>query len=164
MAVAFLTVFFLLAMPVGAQETTAVADQAQQTMGTTAQSPNILSLTLAETIGIVMGIVALFVAFGKILWDANQNPGGPSIDARLTEQVNTAHNDREWIERLERAYALGGMQSTRAVDALAGVLSNIAPLTGLKLDDAVLKLLRDVQKPGEEDAEGPPLYEAQTPG
>jgi hypothetical protein len=141
-----------------------VAESAQQTVGTTAQPPSILSLTLGELIGILFGAGALMVGIGKILWDANQNPGGPSVDARLTQQVNTAHADREWIERLERAYALGGMQSTRAVDALAGVLSNIAPLTGLKTDDAVLNLLRDIQKPGMEAADGPPLYEAQAPG
>jgi hypothetical protein len=135
-----------------AQQTTAAGSAA-------AQSPNILSLTLAETIGIVMGIVALFVAFGKILWDANQNPGGPSLDARLTTQVRAAHEDREWIERLEKAYALGGLQAKTAIDALAGVLSNIAPLTGLAVDDEALKLLRDVQKPGPDV----PLYDAQAP-
>lgn len=108
----------------------------------------------------MVGGVSLMVGVGKILWDANQNPGGASIDTRLTQQVATAHGDREWIERLEKAYQFGGLQNTRAIDALAGVLANIAPLTGLKVDDAVLNLLQDIQSPGAE----PPLYDAQTLG
>lgn len=111
-------------------------------------TPDILSLTLGELIGIVVGLGALGVGLGKILWDANQNPGGASVDTRLTERVDIARNDREWIERLERAYALGGLQSKTAIDALTSVLTTIAPLTGLKADDALLRILKDVQQPG----------------
>lgn len=113
-----------------------------------AQSPDIFSLTIGELIGIVLGLGALGVAVGKILWDGNQ-PGQPTVDQRLTARVDVAHSDREWIERLERAYMLGGSNTQRLVDAFTGVLTNVSPLTGVKVDDALLRLLKDVQQPGQ---------------
>ena len=145
---------FLLVFPVGAQETTGQDTAAEQTGQQPSQAPSILSLTLGELIGIVFGAGAPMVGIGKILWDGNQ-PGQPTIDQRLTQRVDTAAADREWIERLEKAYALGGLQAKTAVDALAGVLTNIAPLTGIKVDDAALRLLKDIQTPGSPNAVDP---------
>lgn len=110
--------------------------------------PGILSLTIGEVLGIVVGLAALGVAIGKTLWDANQNPGGASVDERLTDRVNSAHTDREWVMKLEHAYELGQGQAKTAIDALTSVLQTIAPLTPLKVDDAALSLLKDVQTPG----------------
>jgi hypothetical protein len=88
------------------------------------------------------------LAFGKILWDANQNPGGASVDTQLVAAVEERHSDREYIDSLEKAYAAAGNAYKTALDATVSVLQTIAPLTPLKVDDAALNLLRDIQTPG----------------
>lgn len=143
-----------------------MADQAQQTVGTAAQPPSILSLTIGEVMAIVLGTGALFVGIGKILWDANQNPGGPSVDARLTARVEETRADREYMANMEKLYeANTALRAT--LDATAGILQSISPLlSSLKVDDATLKFLKDVQKPGadvEVNVNGVPVYEAQSP-
>jgi len=169
-----LVLLFLFVLPVLGQDTTPAEATPAVTIvaapATATQTPNILSLTLGELLSILIGSAVLLGGIGKILWDGNQ-PGQPGIDARLTTQVNTAHADREWIDRLERAYALVGVLSNvapltplkvdesvprlskAAIDALVGVLTNIAPLTPIKVDDAVLRLLKDVQQAGEQAEE-----------
>ena len=112
-----------------------------------------VTLTQGELIGIVIALLAFAVGAGKILWDANQTPGGATlatVDTRITDRVDQAHSDREWVDRLERAYTLGGMQTKAAIDALTSALSAIAPMTPLKVDDAALRLLKDIQTRGPE--------------
>lgn len=48
---------------------------------------------------------------------------------------------------------LGGSNTQRLVDAFTGVLTNVSPLTGVKVDDALLRLLKDVQQPGQPSEE-----------
>jgi hypothetical protein len=57
-------------------------------------------LTLGEALAILLGTGALFVAIGKILWDANQNPGGPSVDTRLTARIEESHADRGYVANI----------------------------------------------------------------
>jgi len=146
-----LVLLFLFVLPVLGQDTTSAEATPAVTIvaapAPATQTPNILSLTLGELLSILIGSAVLLGGIGKILWDGNQ-PGQPGIDARLTTQVGAAQADREWIDRLERAYALGGISSKAAIDALTGVLANIAPWTPIKVDDAVLRLLKDVQQSG----------------
>lgn len=143
-----------LALPVGAQETSQQTNQTTAAGSAPSAPPRILELTLGELIGILTGAGALAFAIGKALWDGNQ----PDLDQAISTEVDAAHSDREWIEKLERAYALNGLQAKTTIDALAGVLSNIAPLTGFKADDALLALLRDIQKPGAPDQEASLTY------
>lgn len=144
-------VMLILAIPVFAQDATpdavptAVVIPVEQLPD---ETPAILSLTIGELMAIVLGIVGLAVAGGKILWDANQNPGGASVDQRLTERVGVAQADRQWMDSIERGYALSNAGLKTALDATVSVLQTIAPLTPLKVDDAALDLLRDVQTPG----------------
>ena len=49
---------------------------------------------------------------------------------------------------LEHAYELGNQAMKTALDATVSVLQTVAPLTPIKVDDATLKLLRDIQQPG----------------
>lgn len=142
-------VLLILCLPVMAQDATAeppvMTIPVEQIPD---ETPAILSLTLGELLGILFGAGALMVGIGKILWDANQNPGGASIDTRVAERVESAHSDREWVEKLERAYELGQGQVKVLTDAFTKILVTVAPLTPLKVDDAALSLLQDIQQPG----------------
>jgi hypothetical protein len=111
-------------------------------------TPAILSLTLGEALAILLGTVSTFIAIGKILWDANQNPNGQSVDAQLTAAIEERHSDRDYIESLEKAHTAANDAYKTALNATVSVLQTIAPLTPLKLDDAALSLLKDVQTPG----------------
>ena len=54
--------------------------------------------------------------------------------------------------KIERAYDLSNERTHKTLEAVVGVLSNIAPLTKFQIDDALLALLKDIQKPGPEAA------------
>jgi hypothetical protein len=138
-------ILFCLA-PVMAQDATAVPSIPVETIPD--ETPAILSLTLGEALAILVGTLGALLAFGKILWDANQNPNGASVDTQLVAAVEERQSDRDYIESLEKAYAAAGNAYKTALDATVSVLQTIAPLTPLKVDDAALNLLRDIQTPG----------------
>lgn len=150
---ALLVFLLILSIPVMAQDATAEPTAAPIVVMIPAEqlpdeTPAILSLTIGELMAIVVGLVGLAFAGGKILWDANQNPGGPSVDERLTERVGVAQADRQWMDSVERGVALSNAGMKTALDAVVSVLQTIAPLTPLKVDDAALNLLKDIQTPG----------------
>jgi hypothetical protein len=123
-----------------------VAAQGAETQ--TQLSQPLFSLTIGEALGALMGTLAFLLAAGKILWDWAQgrirNP-----DAAMTERLQTAQKDREWIGHMEKVYERADTYMNKALDATVSVLKVIAPLTSrISVDDAVLKLLQDIQKPG----------------
>lgn len=120
----------------------------------TPKSPEFLTLTLGEFLGILTGFVALAVGLGKILWDWAHHRG-QNLDASLTARVQASQTDREWVERLEKAHERGGEALKTALSAVVGVLDNVAPLTKFKIDDAFRDLLKDIQTPGAPPAPTP---------
>lgn len=126
----------------------------------TPKSPEFLTLTLGEFLGILAGLAALSVSLGKILWDWAHHRG-QNLDAALTARVQASQSDREWVERLEKAHEKGGDGLKTALGAVIGVLQNMAPLTPFKIDDALRDLLKDIQTPGTPDALGTPVIPLQ---
>ena len=122
----------------------------------TPKSPEFLTLTLGEFLGILAGLAGLGLALGKILWDWAHHRG-QNLDAALTARVQASQSDREWVERLEKAHEKGGEGLKTALGAVVGVLQNVAPLTPFKMDDALRDLLKDIQTPGAPDAAAAPV-------
>ena len=119
---------------------------AQDTPSSSLSQP-LFSLTIGEFLGILLGGGALLVGLGKILWDAARH-GGTNVDAALTRRVQDSQADRDWMFKIERAYDLSNERTHKTLEAVVGMLSNIAPLTKFQVDDALLALLKDIQKPG----------------
>lgn len=99
-------------------------------------------------LGIVVGIVALVVAIAAFL-RANPNATPAALDTEVARLVAEKQSDREWVTRVETAYQTSGQFQRQALETVAGVVRILAPLTPGKADDALDKLLDDIQTPGE---------------
>lgn len=116
----------------------------------TTQPASILSLTLGELLTILGVSAVLLLSIGKILWDSGRDGTG-GVDARVTALIEEARSNREYVAALRDAHATGNAAMTTALNATISVLKIVTPLTtGIKADDAALKLLEDIQRPVEE--------------
>lgn len=92
-------------------------------------------------IGMVGGIIAVVIA--------SVRSGKPQqIDAGVVARIEAAQQNREYVDKLERAYQLAGADKRAMFDGVVGILAGLAAFTPIKSDDAALKLLQDVKTPG----------------
>lgn len=106
-----------------------------------------MTLTTADIIITVIALAGLVIGIISFM---RHNPQATpaALDAEVARRVADLQADRPAIDRLETAYLTTGDMQRHALDTLADVLKTIAPYTGLKFDDALAKLLDDVQKAG----------------
>lgn len=109
-----------------------------------------MTLSSADLIAIVLALVGLIVGIAAFL-RAHPNATPAALDAEVVRLLAERQADREFVGRLERAYQTSGTFQKQALDTLAGALRVLAPLTPVKTDDALAKLLDDILTP---DAEG----------
>lgn len=104
-------------------------------------------ISIGEIVAVVVALASLVVALIAFM---RKNPQATpaELDAEATRRVVEAQANRELVDRLERAYQQNSAAQQKAFDTVAGLLRLIAPLTPLKLDDAAVSLLTDIQKPG----------------
>lgn len=108
----------------------------------------LFTLTLGELIGITFGLGAFLLAVGKILWDWAQGRVTNPDDA-LTAQIQSRQQDRDWMDKMEKAYERSGNAVHKALETVTGVLATVAPVTSsIKVDDALLAFLKDLQQKG----------------
>lgn len=69
-------------------------------------------------------------------------------DNTLVRELEKRQLDREYMDRLERAYQEGNRQIKAVVDTLASGLRFVAPYTPIKADDALGGFLDDIRTPG----------------
>lgn len=70
------------------------------------------------------------------------------VDASLSEKLDQKQRDRDFMDRLERAYQDSNRQKQATIDTMASLFRLIAPYTPIKSDDAVGRFLDDIRTPG----------------
>lgn len=103
-----------------------------------------IELSGGEVFAILISLLAFVVGIINLV-----RTGKPATwDAGLVAQLEMKQRDREWMEKLEKAYQSAGTQQQAVLDSVVGVLRLVVRTTPFKADDSVLKLLEDVQTPG----------------
>lgn len=85
--------------------------------------------------------ILLMVVIGVVL----AVRGGKSADVAIVERLHSTQNNREVMDRLERAYQTANRMQ---IDALSQIIGMIAPLTPFKSDDALAGFIDDIKTPG----------------
>ena len=100
----------------------------------------------------ILTVGVLLVGIGSIVYLVLR---GGNPDQIATNQLQVMQMNREAMAAQERAYQNATATQRQTIDALAGVLTAIAPLTPAQIDNALARYLRDVQAPGPEIPEPP---------
>lgn len=111
-------------------------------------------LSSGDIVAILIGLIG--AGFGlAAFFRAHPNATPAQVDTAAAERIDALHQNRDYMERLERAYQASNEANRRALDLSVSVLRFIAPLTpGIKTDDAAAGFLSDIQTPGEETPTG----------
>lgn len=129
-----LAVLLLVALPVMAQDGSS-------------NSGGVLTLDTGDVVSIVVGLIGLVGSIIAVVVTAMRT--GKSADAGAVAEIEKRQMNREWMERNERAYQEASAERKELYSLVTGILGFIAPITtGIKADDAALKLLQDIQTPG----------------
>lgn len=92
---------------------------------------------------LVVGALALLViGFGAALFRSGTNP-----DAAASVQIATLRHNEQVISELRAAYESSAAQTKTLVQALTTGFTLLAPLTGIKTDDEIAGLLKDISDP-----------------
>lgn len=101
-----------------------------------------MSLETLVIIALLIAIVSLMVSVvAAVLTRAN-------ADQRATKRLDDLRSDRAQMDYLERAYLNANDAQRAALDTALAIIREIAPRTAITTDDAALRLLEDIQKPG----------------
>lgn len=107
-----------------------------------------IELSGGDVFAILIGLAALIVGL-VAFFRAHPNATPAALDTETARLLTERQKDREWVERLERAYQNNSATQQRMFDTFAAALRFIAPLTPIKSDDIAANLLTDIQQPGE---------------
>ena len=99
-----------------------------------------ISLTTTDVLILVFGLGFLVVQVLK------SKP--LQADKTLARELEKRQLDREYMDRLERAYQEGNRQLKAVVDTFASGLRFVAPYTPIKVDDMLGGFLDDIRTPG----------------
>lgn len=92
----------------------------------------------------IMGIVTLILVIVVFL---RTKPTVQQLDEKATTEVDARRNDRELIAFWEQAYQTTTAANRQVLDTTVGIIKLFAPMTSIKVDDSLLKLLEDIQTP-----------------
>lgn len=93
-----------------------------------------------------LGVLALTVfEVGKLV--ARRAPVG-ELDTVVVNRLQQAQDNRELMDRLERAYQAASRQQQTALETLGATLRFIAPMTAIKADDKLAEVVADIQQQG----------------
>lgn len=106
-----------------------------------------IELSTGDAFAILLGLVSLIVGI-VAFFRAHPNATPAALDTEAARLLSERQRDREWVERLERAYQNNSATQQRMFDSVAAALRFIAPLTPIKADDIASNLLTDIQQPG----------------
>lgn len=132
---------FAFALPVLAQDTTAVPVPDDATAGT----PIIVIPPSAVDNGTVVAIGALIVLAITVIIAITR---GASADKAVTVALQALQTNREAMSRYETMYTESQETVRQGFDAVAGVVRALAPLTPWEADDELVDALEDVRAPG----------------
>lgn len=109
-------------------------------------SQPVVSLDLGDIFSILVGLAGL--VFGIVALVITAVRSGKSADAGVTAEFERRQRDREWMERNERAYQLASEERKQMFQFVTGALDLFSRLSPWKGDDALTRLLKDIEKPG----------------
>lgn len=111
--------------------------------------------SIGAMISIVVGVVALIVAF--IAWRRDHpNASVAESDAKLSELIEARREDRVWMDKVEKSYQQIAESHQQIIQSLVDSLEYISTLTPVKSDDALTKLIKDIQEEGTDTPPEPP--------
>lgn len=118
----------------------ALAAEPQQVTG----GEPVVSLSTTDLLILVFGVALL-------VFQVARKP--QQADSNLVLRLSQLENNREWMDRMERAYQQSRAHERMAFDTIASLFRLVAPITPFKGDDATARLMQDIQTPGEMMAE-----------
>lgn len=103
-----------------------------------------IELSVGDVISIVAGLVALLVS----VYALAKSDKGKGLDNGVMLRIDQLQANREYMEKLERAYESGNVAQRVAFDKLSTLIKTIAPYTPIMSDDAIARFLDDVKVKG----------------
>lgn len=97
--------------------------------------------------------IALVLFFGgslviDLITLAAKRASPQEMDTSVVNRLQQLENNREAMDRIERAYQSANRQVQVAFDTLAQTVRFIAPLTPIQSDNKLAEVLTDIQTPG----------------
>lgn len=97
-------------------------------------------------IGLAIVVVVAAVLF--VVWLVARQPSAAQADALVQAQIEALQGNRQAMAALEKAHTEANATVRQTLYVLEKLAGAVSPLTPIRADDALLKLLRDIQTPG----------------
>ena len=107
-----------------------------------------IELSVGDVISLIVGLLAFVMS----VYALAKSDKGKGLDNGVMLRIDQLQKDREYMDKLERAYESAHATNRLAFDKLSMVIKTIAPYTPIMSDDAIGRFLDDIKVKGDPNA------------